>query len=253
MIELKNVSYGYNKNKILKGIDMQFERGKLYAIIGPNGCGKTTLVRLLANLNLPQNGEILLNSKPYSNHKRKELAKNIALLPQGRHTPQMQVYDIVASGRYPYLDISRRMTEADRKAVETAMLKTDTLQFANREALSLSGGELQRLYLAMLLAQDTPCVLLDEPTTYLDISCRFQVMEILRSMRNDGKCVITVLHDLELALKFADEVIVMSEGTVVSKATPEKLVKSGVIESVFGVECKTVLCDSGTEYIFTKK
>ncbi len=253
MIEVKNVSFAYGKAKILKELDLKLEQGKLYAIIGPNGSGKTTLIKLLSAQGKPAEGELFLDEKPYRAFGRKEFAKKVALLPQGRNTPDISVYDLVCHGRYPYLDFTRKMTEADITTVEAALKETDTESFAERNVKSLSGGERQRVYMAMLYAQDTPYVLLDEPTTHLDISYQFQIMQTLEQMKSAGKCVVAVLHELSMALRYADEIILVSEGKIISIADSQKTIDSGNLKRVFGAECYAVECNGKKEYFFSDR
>ncbi len=253
MIKAENLSFSYGKASILEGINLSLEEGKLYGVIGPNGSGKTTLIKLLSAQLKPARGELFLDGKPYKEYGRKELARKVALLPQGRNTPDISVYDMVCYGRYPYLGFSRKMQEADIASVRAALKATDTQNLAERNVRKLSGGERQRVYMAMLYAQDTAHVLLDEPTTHLDISYRFQIMETLERMKAEGKCVVAVLHELSLALKYADEIILVSEGRVVSVATPEETVKSGNIDRVFAVECHLAQINGEREYIFSER
>lgn len=253
MIDIKNLSFSVEKKRILSDVNASFNKGKICAIIGPNGSGKTTLIRLIGRLAEPDSGNISVEGKNLSEYRRKELARKIALLPQGRPVPNISVSSLVSHGRFPYLDLSRKLTADDRKITERAMEITDTLPLMHRNVSELSGGERQRVYLAMLLAQDTPCVLLDEPTTYLDISHQFAVMEILRYMRSEGKCVAVVLHDLALALKYCDQILLMSEGKPCFFGTPQETVASGSIEQIFGISCLKVKINGETEYIFKPK
>lgn len=253
MIELKNVSFSYGTTPVLKNISGTFYAGELCGIVGANGCGKTTLIRLLSRLEHPSSGEILMDLEPYETYGRKEFAKKASLLPQERPIPAISVREFVSHGRFPHLELSRRLTAHDREIVTQAMQMTDTLQFAHRSLKELSGGERQRAYLAMLLAQDTPHVLLDEPTTYLDISMRFSVMKILSQMRDSGKCVVAVLHDLSLALQFCDRLWVMERGTLRACGTPRELVSQDVLDEVFAIRCTPVALNGRTEYLFHEK
>ncbi len=248
MIELQTVSFSYGKTPVLSEISLALEPGKLYAVLGPNGCGKTTLMKLLARLEQPKSGTIFLDGK--SDYSRNEFAKRLALMPQGRNIPDTTVFELVCCGRYPHTDFSRRLREADFQIVEIALKATDSDTLAHKRLKKLSGGERQRAYLAMLLAQDTPYVLLDEPTTHLDIACAFQTMELLKQMRDSGKCVVAVLHDLDLALKYADEILLMHRGKLLSKASPEQTVESGMLDRVFGVRCIPIIRDGQREYLF---
>lgn len=253
MIDIKNLSFSVEKKWILSDVNVSFNKGEICAIIGPNGSGKTTLIRLISRLTEPDSGSISVEGKNLSEYSRKELARKIALLPQGRPIPNISVYSLVSHGRFPYLDLSRKLTADDRKITERAMEITDTLHLMHRNVSELSGGERQRVYLAMLIAQNTPCVLLDEPTTYLDISHQFAVMEILRFMRSEGKCAAVVLHDLALALKYCDKILLMNEGKSCFFGTPQEMVASGSIEQIFGISCLKVKINGETEYIFKPK
>lgn len=253
MIEVKNVSFAYGKALALRQISLTLKPGKLYAVIGPNGSGKTTLMKLLSAQAKPAEGVLLLDGKPYQSFGRKAFAQQVALLPQGRNIPDISVYDLVSCGRYPYLDVTRQMTEADTANVAAALKVTDTEQLAERNVKRLSGGERQRVYMAMLCAQNTPYVLLDEPASHLDLSHQFQIMQMLEQMKSAEKCVVTVLHELPLALKYADEIILVSKGRMISAADPKETVESGNLGRVFGVECHPVELAGQREYIFTSR
>lgn len=250
MIEIQNLGFSYGRMNVLKDISLNFEKGKLYAVIGPNGSGKTTLIKLISRLNRANSGKLLLDGEPYDRIERKEFAKRVALLPQGRNVPSMSVYDLVACGRFPHLGFSRKLTADDENTVVSALRLTGTEAFAAKSVKKLSGGERQRVYIAMLLAQNSPYVILDEPTTHLDISAKFQIMNLLCNIKNNGKCVVAVLHDLDLALKYADEIILLSKGRVEITGTPEETVNSGKLGSVFGVKCESITINGQTVFYF---
>ena len=249
MIQLDDLCFSYGGRAVLHNISAAFSPGKLYAVLGPNGSGKTTLIRLLSRLLLPDSGSLTLDEKSYTCYGRKEFARQLALLPQTRPIPAISVQDLVSHGRFPYLGLSRTPGRADLDAVERAMAAVNVQDFAGRDLRQLSGGERQRVYLALLLAQDTRYVLLDEPTTYLDASAQFSVMENLKCMSQDGKCVIAVLHDLNLALSFADEICLLDQGRIAAFGAPEALVEQGVLDRVFSIRCRSVLVDGIKEYI----
>ena len=234
MIKAEKLSFSYGKKQVLQDVSLELERGRLYTVIGPNGSGKTTLLHALAKLNKPCGG-LTLDGEDYAKIARRDFAKKLTLLPQERSIPDMTVFDLVSAGRYPHLDFSRRLGGKDIKVIQNAMTATGVEEFSGRSLRKLSGGERQRSYIAMLMAQETPYLLLDEPTAHLDISHAFEVMELLRGMRDEGKCVITVLHDLPMALDYADKVIVLQSGEVKAVGAPEKIQNSGCIESVFQV------------------
>lgn len=249
MIRLDDLTFSYGGQTVLHNISASFMPGKLYAVLGPNGSGKTTLIRLMSRLLLPESGSLSLDGKPYANYGRKEFARQLALLPQTRPIPAISVQDLVSHGRFPYLGLSRTPGEADQAAVAQAMEAVNVQSFAERDLRQLSGGERQRVYLALLLAQDTRYVLLDEPTTYLDASAQFAVMENLKRMSQNGKCVIAVLHDLNLALRFCDELCILHQGRLAASGAPEAMVDGGMLDKVFSVHCRSVFVDGAKEYI----
>lgn len=249
MIQLDDLNFSYGGRAVLHNLSAAFSPGKLYAVLGPNGSGKTTLIRLLSRLLLPDSGSLTLDGKSYESYGRKEFARQLALLPQARPIPAISVQDLVSHGRFPYLGLSRTPGKDDLDAVERAMAAVNVQAFAGRDLRQLSGGERQRVYLALLLAQDTRYVLLDEPTTYLDASAQFSVMENLKCMSQDGKCVIAVLHDLNLALSFADEICLLDQGRIAAFGAPEALVEQGVLDRVFSIRCRSVVVDGIKEYI----
>ena len=250
MIKVNNLSYSYGDGQILKNISLTLEKGKFYVIVGPNGCGKTTLINAISRLIKPKSGELIIDGKSYDHFSRKEFAEKIALLPQNKTIPNISVVDLISFGRFPHHNFLRRLNEKDQQIINNAMLKTNTKMLAERSLLKLSGGELQRAYIAMLFAWDTPYLLLDEPTTHLDISVSLDIMKILSTMKSENKCVVTVFHDLPLALKFADEIIVMSNGKIIAVGTPESITESSVLEDVFGVKCYKNEIDGETHYCF---
>lgn len=253
MIEVKNVSFSYGKENVLDNISTQFRQGEICAVLGVNGSGKTTLLRLLSRLSKPTEGSIELDGKPFSAYERKEFAKNIAMLPQCRAIPSISVYEFVSHGRFPYLGFSRMLAVRDKEMIEKAISYTGLNNMRNKNLNALSGGERQRAYIAMLIAQDTKYVILDEPTTYLDIAHNFEVMEMMCMMRDSGKGVAVVLHDLSQALKYSDKVLILENGKTAFYGTPPDAVESGSIERVFGVECTSRKYGDCTEYIFNPR
>lgn len=249
MIQFEDLCFSYGGQAVLHDLSGSFSPGKLYAILGPNGSGKTTLLRLLGRLLPPDCGSLVLDGRSYASYGRKEFARQLALLPQTRPIPAISVQDLVSHGRFPYLGMSRTPGKDDQTAVARAMAAVNVQALAERDLRQLSGGERQRVYLALLLAQDTRYVLLDEPTTYLDASAQFAVMENLKRMSQSGKCVVAVLHDLNLALSFCDEICLLDQGRIAAFGTPESVVNSGVLDRVFSICCRSVMVDGLKEFI----
>lgn len=250
MIEFKDLSFSYSNKPVIKNISAQFKSGRLYGVIGPNGCGKSTLLKLLSGLLDSQSGCITVDGIHLNNIPRKELAKRIAIMPQIRPLPDMTVLDYILCARFPFRNDKDNSALKDREAAINALKLTNTGIFAQRKLCELSGGERQRVYLAFLIAQNTDIVLCDEPATFLDIKGNIDVMNTLLNMKNTGKCVIAVLHDLTSALRFCDEIILMKNGEIADMGIPEQIVKNKSIDEIFGVVCKPIATESGTNYIF---
>ena len=248
MIELQHVSAGYGAQDVVRDVSFAAPNGQLTALIGPNGSGKTTLLRAMTRTLPCRSGNILLDDRSIASYGRKEFARTAAFMPQSRPVPGITVRALVAHGRFPYLGFSRRMTAQDTAAVEQAMRRTGTLDWANRDVRALSGGERQRVYLAMALAQDTETVLMYEPTTYLDVRHQLEVMALARRLAAQGKAVVLVLHDLCLALQTADELAVLAKGRLQQTGTPEEIFESGILDRVMDVELRRLMTDNGWRY-----
>ena len=201
MFELQRVAVGYDEKPLLQNISFAVQNGQITTLVGTNGCGKTTLLKAIARQLPLLEGKILLQGRSIQEYDRKEFARAAAFMPQVRNIPEITVRGLVSHGRFPYLGLSRQMTTKDRAAVEEAMQVTGVARWANRDLRELSGGERQRVYLAMALAQGGQTILLDEPTTYLDVAAQFELLELLRTLADQGKTVLLVLHDLAQALQ----------------------------------------------------
>ena len=236
MIELKSISAGYGKSLVLDGVNASLEKGKLTCIIGENGCGKSTLLKSIAGILQITSGEMIIDGDNLSTLGRGEIAKRIAYLAQSKSTPDMTVEQMVLHGRFPYLTYPRRYREEDKLAAKTAMESVGISQLANRPLSELSGGIRQNAYIAMALAQDTNYILLDEPTTYLDVAHRLDLMRLLRRLANSGKGIVIVMHDLPLALDFSDSIVVIKNGEVAAHASPAEIFSSPLIREIFGVD-----------------
>ena len=237
MIELNAVSAGYGKHTVLKDVSVAFETGKLTSIIGINGCGKSTLLKVILGM-LPSSGEITIDGSKLGNMTRNEIARKIAYLAQGKNTPDMTVEQLVLHGRFPHLNYPRRYTKQDRAIAFSAMEQVGIAELAPSRLYTLSGGMRQNAYIAMALAQGTDYVLLDEPTTYLDIFHQLELMKTLRTLADSGKGVIAVMHDLPMALTFSDKIVLLHDGSVISNDTPERVCRQKTIDRVFGVSVR---------------
>lgn len=247
MMEFRAVSVGYGQVPVLQQVSFTVLPGTITALVGPNGCGKTTLLRAAARQLPTLAGKILLDGQPVGDYARLAFARAVALLPQQRQVPALTVQALVSHGRYPYLGLSRQLRAVDRQAVQRAMQATGVDAWAERDLRALSGGERQRVYIAMALAQDAATILLDEPTAYLDIGRQFELMELLQTLNAGGKTILLVLHDLAQALRYSHQVVLLADGGLVQCGSPEALVQSGKLEATFGVKAHRV----GEDYYFT--
>lgn len=238
MLELRGIAAGYGGTPVLREVSFTVPKGSLTALIGPNGCGKTTLLRAAARQLPLLAGEILLDGRPVSSYGRTEFARKAAFMPQVRSVPAITAGALVTHGRFPHLGFSRRLRPEDRAAVQAAMEATGVADWANRDLRALSGGERQRVYLAMALAQDTDLILLDEPTTYLDPGRQFELLDLIASLPGRGKTVVMVLHDLSHALRYSTQLLLLEQGRLVQRGTPEELYAGGQLDRVFGIRSR---------------
>ena len=238
MIKIENLSVSLEGEKIVKNISAVFPENKVSVVIGKNGCGKTTLLRAIAGLNKVGSGKITWKDTDLSAVSVKEHAKIVAFLPQSRETPSVSVRSLVSHGRFPYLEFPRTLRKKDKEIVAKAMEMADVTKFAERNLSSLSGGQRQKVYLAMVLCQDTPVVLLDEPATFLDISQQLEVIAMADKIAKMGKTVIMVHHDIPQAVKYSDNVVLMDEGEIIYSGDGKTMVEKGLVDKVFGVKTK---------------
>ena len=240
MLELRNITAGYGETMILRNISLDFPRGTVTAVLGPNGCGKSTLLKAAAGLLPLAAGEI---SAP------RPRAQHVAYLPQSRRLPEMTVRQLVLQGRYPWLGWPRRYGERDLALAEGAMERLGVAEYAHRPLSELSGGTRQRCYLAMTLAQDPEVFLLDEPTSFLDPAHQLRLLSLCGELAAEGRAVAVVLHDLPLALRYADRAAVMKDGRLLAVDSPERLLERGILEQVFGVKILGVDTPEGRSYV----
>ena len=249
MLEIRNLTAGYGGAPVLKDVSLTIPRGKLTVIAGPNGCGKSTLLKAVAGI-LPAEGKVLLGGQELQDLSSRERARRIAYLPQNRQIPEITAGRLVLHGRFPYLSYPRRYRRSDEEIARKAMETLGIWDLADRNLNALSGGQRQKVYIAMALAQDTPVVLLDEPNTFLDISHQKQMMDLAGQLASAGKSVVMVLHDLPLAMEYADVLAVLSRGGVLAWGTPEEVCRSGKLREAFGVEIKKMQTPDGEKYYF---
>lgn len=234
----ENVTIGYDKRTISRDLTVGIPDGSFTAIIGPNACGKSTLLRSLARILTPTAGRVLLDGQDISRYRSKEVARRLGLLPQTSLAPDgIRVADLVARGRAPYQSLIQQWRPEDEAAVAAAMAATRTDVLSGRYVDELSGGQRQRVWVAMLLAQETPTLLLDEPTTFLDIAHQYQLLDLLRTLHGQGKTIVAVLHDLNQAARYADHLVVMKDGHVVTTGAPAEVLTAALVEEVFDLPC----------------
>ena len=238
MLEIKNISVGYGDYNVLQKASADFRKGALTSIIGVNGCGKSTLLKAALGIIPLSEGEIAIDGENIQSLGRVGLARKASYLSQGKNTPDMTVSQLVLHGRFPHLSYPRRYSSNDRKIADSAMEAVGIADLAHKPLCDLSGGMRQNAYIAMALTQDTDYILLDEPTTYLDIGHQLELMKLLRKLADSGKGIITVMHDLPMAFDFSDEIMVIDGGRIVAKAPPTEISRLSVIEDVFGVRLK---------------
>ncbi len=235
MIELRGVDAGYGKEVRVHGLDVQFRKGELTAIVGPNGSGKSTMIKSVVGLCHIFSGKVLVQGEEVGTLGSKKLATLVSYLPQNRNLPAITAQKMVLHGRFPYQSYPRHYTDEDRQYVRDAMEKLGIWELRHQYMANLSGGERQKVYLAMALAGNTKGFLLDEPTTWLDICYQIEFMNILKSLRDEGRTIAVILHDLNAALQCADRIVVMEKGRAVAVDTPERIYESRILENVFHI------------------
>ncbi|WP_067847570.1 ABC transporter ATP-binding protein [Nocardia lijiangensis] len=238
----EDISLGYGDRVIVDGLTLDIAPGVITTVIGPNGCGKSTLLRSLGRLLRPRDGRILLDGKAISSMKTKDVARVVGMLPQTPVAPEgLTVADLVARGRHPHQSWIRQWSAADETEVMTALEQTGIADLADRALDELSGGQRQRAWISMALAQGTDILLLDEPTTYLDLAHSLEVLDLVDRLHDDlGRTVVMVLHDLNLAIRYSDQLIVMHAGRIVAQGSPADIVTAALLKEVFGLEASVL-------------
>ncbi|WP_448222285.1 ABC transporter ATP-binding protein [Gordonia iterans] len=240
-LSVAGLRVGYGERIIIESLDAHIPDGSFTVIVGPNACGKSTLLRALSRLLKPTQGEVMLDGRPVSSYRGKDFAREIGLLPQQSIAPEgITVIDLVSRGRFPYQSMFQQWTDDDQRAVDKALAATRLTELSTRTVEALSGGQRQRVWIAMALAQETPILLLDEPTTYLDLAHQLEVLQLCAELNAEGKTLVAVLHDLNQAARFGTHLIAMRSGSVIASGAPAEILDAELVEKVFGVRSQVV-------------
>lgn len=246
-LEARALASGYGQLRVLENIDLAIPTGEVTILVGPNGSGKSTLLKTLARILRPAAGQVVLDGRDIHAENTRNVAARLGLLPQGPLAPEgLSVRELVAQGRYPHQSLLRQWSRADEAAVQEAMDIAGVGQFADRPVDTLSGGQRQRCWIAMVLAQQTDLILLDEPTTFLDLKVQVDLMELLTGLAHDaGRTLVVVLHELSLAAAYADHLVMLRDGAIVCAGTPDDVFTATRLRQVFDLEAN-VLRDDAT-------
>ncbi|MFF1465609.1 ABC transporter ATP-binding protein [Streptomyces sp. NPDC058330] len=237
-----SVTLGYDRRTIAENLSVEIPDNSFTVIVGPNACGKSTLLRALSRMLKPESGEVLLDGQSIHRLPAKKVARMLGLLPQTSVAPDgITVFDLVSRGRYPHQGLLRQWSPEDERIVRESMESTGVAELAGRYVDELSGGQRQRVWIAMALAQQTPLLLLDEPTTYLDIQHQIEVLDLCAELHEtQGRTLVAVLHDLNHAARYATHLIAMRQGRIVAEGAPGEIVTAGLVEQVFGMRCQVI-------------
>ena len=241
-IETKNINIAYGNVNIVEDLNLEIPKGKITTIIGANGCGKSTILKTIARILKAKSGDIYINSKNINEQSSKEIARNMAVLPQSPQAPGgLTVEELIAYGRFPHQSGFKNNKQEDKEIVDWALKATGISEFRDRKIEDLSGGQRQRAWIAMALAQQTDILLLDEPTTYLDIAYQVEILDLLTDLnRKRGTTIVMVLHDINLSARYADYIFALRKGKLVSQGSPEDIITSELINDVFGLDCEVI-------------
>jgi len=238
----EQLSIGYEKREIVRDLHLNIPDGKITTIIGPNGCGKSTILKTIARILQASKGAVYLDGKSIHKQSTKEIAKKMAVLPQSPEAPSgLTVEELVAYGRYPHQKGFGQLTDYDKELIRWALEQTNMEEFADRSIEALSGGQRQRVWIAMALAQETDILLLDEPTTYLDLAHQLEVLQVLERLNQEqNRTIVMVIHDLNHAARFADYMVSIRSGEIVKEGTPEEVMNTKVLKDVFQIDASIV-------------
>ncbi|MCX5044378.1 ABC transporter ATP-binding protein [Aldersonia sp. NBC_00410] len=241
-ISAAGVTLGYGERIVAEGLDLDVHTGVVTTVIGPNGCGKSTLLRALGRLLRPQSGQVLLDGKAIGSMRTRDVARVLGILPQSPTAPEgLTVADLVARGRHPHQSWIRQWSAADSDVVTHALEHTGIADLADRPLDELSGGQRQRAWISMALAQGTDILLLDEPTTYLDLAHSVEVLDLVDRLHEEmGRTIVMVLHDLNLAVRYSDQLVVMADGRIVTSGPPTEVISAELLREVFGLDAAVV-------------
>ncbi|RBQ21070.1 Fe(3+)-dicitrate ABC transporter ATP-binding protein [Spongiactinospora rosea] len=237
----REITLGYGERVVSAGLNVAVPDGAFTAVVGANASGKSTLLRALVRLLRPEAGAVLLDGKDVRGYRPKAIAREVAFLPQNLLAPENIVARrLVARGRYPHQTPLSTWSPADERAVTDAMAAAGVTDLADRPVTELSGGQRQRVWMAMVLAQETGHLLLDEPTTFLDIAHQYQLLALLARLRDQGRTIVAVLHDINQACRYADHIVAMKDGKIVAEGAPGEVIDAALVEDVFGLPCVVV-------------
>ncbi|MEU3310677.1 ABC transporter ATP-binding protein [Nocardiopsis sp. NPDC055551] len=241
VLSARSLTLGYGSDPVVSDLDMKVDEGEFVVIVGPNGCGKSTLLKALGRVNRPVRGKVLLHGDDVRSQRAKAVARKLALLPQSPLAPEgITVRALAARGRFPHHTLLRQWSPEDEVAIAAALELTGLTDLADTQVGSLSGGQRQRAWVSMVLAQDSPTLLLDEPTTFLDIAHQYDLLELFAELHRQGRTVVAVLHDLAQAARFATRLVMMRDGEIVADGSPAEVVTADRVRTVFGLDCDVI-------------
>lgn len=247
MLEVKKISAGYGKENVIRDVSFICKEGKFTVIVGKNGSGKSTLLKCLVGI-LGYRGEILVSGQKLSELSDIQRAREVAYLPQMRNAPNMSLKTLLLHGRFPHLSYPRKYGKRDLDIVDSVVEEMKLYGLEGKNLSEMSGGQQRKAYIAMALVQETPVILMDEPTTHLDVAEQFKLLDVIKNLTSRGKIVVAVMHDLPLAFKYADELVVVDDGKVLQCGKSSDVAESGIVEKVFGVRIKKAEFPDGCEY-----
>ncbi|WP_416148811.1 ABC transporter ATP-binding protein [Salipaludibacillus sp. HK11] len=239
-LQASDLTFGYDEQPIIENLNLKIPKGEITVFIGANGCGKSTLLRTLARLLKPDNGTVFLENEKIALLRTKEISKKMSILPQGASTPEgLTVEQLVKQGRYPHQSWLKQWSTEDERMVQDALASTNMTEFSDRSVDSLSGGQRQRAWIAMTLAQGTETLLLDEPTTYLDLAHQIEVLDLLFDLNEkEERTIVMVLHDINLACRYAHYIVALQNKTIFAHGRPEDIITTETLWEVFQMECQ---------------